>query len=250
MAKIPNSFPLPQHYNSGPLPPPSHHPTHTLPPATQASYLPQSYRQDFPRSNSSGPSGQLPTSAHLAASNPPVTSGAQPTSGQLASRYNPNQHYNSPGNHQTYSPAPLLPQPGQTLQMSPHQNYTPSTTGPSQPYQPRIAPAPIRNTYAPQAASAYIQTPQRPAFYTNGVSHMQTEPQRDQFRQHVVGSQGRRGILPSAPGRATATPTGSPGSSKSSTLPAKDADGKFPCPNCNKTYLHAKHLKRHLLRRM
>ncbi|RPA80644.1 hypothetical protein BJ508DRAFT_327182 [Ascobolus immersus RN42] len=30
--------------------------------------------------------------------------------------------------------------------------------------------------------------------------------------------------------------------------PHRDADGKFPCPNCNKTYLHAKHLKRHLLR--
>lgn len=29
---------------------------------------------------------------------------------------------------------------------------------------------------------------------------------------------------------------------------AKDADGKFPCLTCNKTYLHAKHLKRHMLR--
>ncbi|PWI64458.1 hypothetical protein PCL_10436 [Purpureocillium lilacinum] len=27
-----------------------------------------------------------------------------------------------------------------------------------------------------------------------------------------------------------------------------DSDGKFPCPHCTKTYLHAKHLKRHLLR--
>lgn len=31
-------------------------------------------------------------------------------------------------------------------------------------------------------------------------------------------------------------------------IPQKDADGKYPCPHCNKTYLHAKHLKRHLLR--
>jgi hypothetical protein len=38
------------------------------------------------------------------------------------------------------------------------------------------------------------------------------------------------------------------GTAKSTTIPAKDADGKFPCPHCNKTYLHAKHLKRHLLR--
>ncbi|KAF3919432.1 hypothetical protein ABW21_db0208921 [Orbilia brochopaga] len=32
------------------------------------------------------------------------------------------------------------------------------------------------------------------------------------------------------------------------TPPTKDANGKFPCPYCTKTYLHAKHLKRHLLR--
>ncbi|KAI9849382.1 MAG: hypothetical protein M1838_000187 [Thelocarpon superellum] len=64
---------------------------------------------------------------------------------------------------------------------------------------------------------------------------------------HVVGSQGRRGILPSAPGRAAATVNGS-ASGKGAVIPAKDADGKFPCPHCHKTYLHAKHLKRHLLR--
>ncbi|KAI8624492.1 hypothetical protein F5Y19DRAFT_480512 [Xylariaceae sp. FL1651] len=63
---------------------------------------------------------------------------------------------------------------------------------------------------------------------------------------HVVGSQGRRGILPSAPGRPAA-PTGT-GASKNTVIPQKDADGKFPCPHCTKTYLHAKHLKRHLLR--
>lgn len=64
---------------------------------------------------------------------------------------------------------------------------------------------------------------------------------------HVVGSQGRRGILPSAPGRPAA-PTAGTGA-KSNIIPVKDADGKFPCPHCTKTYLHAKHLKRHLLRR-
>ncbi|KAI1839301.1 hypothetical protein JX266_014488, partial [Neoarthrinium moseri] len=63
---------------------------------------------------------------------------------------------------------------------------------------------------------------------------------------HVVGSQGRRGILPSAPGRPAA-PTG-PGAGKSTVIPQKVADGKFPCPHCTKTYLHAKHLKRQLLR--
>lgn len=64
---------------------------------------------------------------------------------------------------------------------------------------------------------------------------------------HVVGSQGRRGILPSAPGRPAAPAAGS-GAAKNTVIPVKDADGKFPCPHCTKTYLHAKHLKRHLLR--
>lgn len=76
-----------------------------------------------------------------------------------------------------------------------------------------------------------------------GVHNMmvpQPNPQ-DPEPTHVVGQQGRRGILPSAPGRA-------PGNVRS-TVPVKDADGKYPCPHCNKTYQHAKHLKRHLLRR-
>ncbi|KAK3318361.1 hypothetical protein B0H66DRAFT_602952 [Apodospora peruviana] len=61
---------------------------------------------------------------------------------------------------------------------------------------------------------------------------------------HVVGSQGRRGILPSAPGKPAAPAAGT----AKNQIPQKDADGKFPCPHCTKTYLHAKHLKRHLLR--
>ncbi|PWI64960.1 hypothetical protein PCL_08411 [Purpureocillium lilacinum] len=63
----------------------------------------------------------------------------------------------------------------------------------------------------------------------------------------VVGSQGRRGILPSAPGRP-AVPSAGTTAAKSTVIPVKDLDGRFPCPHCTKTYLHAKHLKRHLLR--
>lgn len=70
----------------------------------------------------------------------------------------------------------------------------------------------------------------------------------EQEPTHVVGSQGRRGVLPSAPGRPPAQP-GS-GGLKGGLVPVKDAEGKFPCPHCPKTYLHAKHLKRHMLRRM
>src|SRR5258706_422283 len=58
-----------------------------------------------------------------------------------------------------------------------------------------------------------------------------------------------RVIHPSAPGRPAVGTTGSGSASKSALIPAKDADGKYRCPHCTKTYLHAKHLKRHLLRR-
>lgn len=81
-----------------------------------------------------------------------------------------------------------------------------------------------------------------------GIGQQYNGLARDEVPTHVVGSQGRRGILPSAPGRPAVTATG-PGASKNTLIPAKDADGKFPCPHCVKTYLHAKHLKRHLLRR-
>ncbi|KAJ4161660.1 uncharacterized protein LMH87_007686 [Akanthomyces muscarius] len=55
----------------------------------------------------------------------------------------------------------------------------------------------------------------------------------------------RRDILPSAPGRPAALATGA---ANNTFIPTKDADGKFPCPHCTKTYLQTKHLKRHLLR--
>ena len=82
------------------------------------------------------------------------------------------------------------------------------------------------------------------------------EQTRNIHPAHVVGSQGRRGILPSAEGRPSAVSHAEAGTSdqavvnnKNANIPTKDADGKFPCLHCNKTYLHAKHLKRHLLRR-
>lgn len=65
----------------------------------------------------------------------------------------------------------------------------------------------------------------------------------------VVGSQGRRGILPSAPGRPPPPGSALDGSSRNSVTPNKNSDNKYPCNYCNKTYLHLKHLKRHHLRR-
>lgn len=119
-----------------------------------------------------------------------------------------------------------------------------------------IAPAPAQNRNMPQPLR-----PMPPNGLHNGMPQNMQSPygQSNNFMQsgmmdsnepptHVVGSQGRRGILPSAPGRPAVTATG-PGSTKNAMIPPKDADGKFPCPHCTKTYLHAKHLKRHLLRR-
>jgi hypothetical protein len=84
-----------------------------------------------------------------------------------------------------------------------------------------------------------------PSLTSAGLGQRPSFLQNEEAPTHVVGSQGRRGILPSAPGRPNAPQQGQTGKSM---IPQKDADGKYPCPHCNKTYLHAKHLKRHLLR--
>lgn len=153
-------------------------------------------------------------------------------------------------------PSSLLNLPNPQTQA--HQQYPPPPSvlppaSSAQSYPQPIAPAPPRDRRPdfnglPSGAFSYSDgkgwgmTPD-----VNGAngSPYAKEPPRTQ----VVGSQGRRGILPSVPGRATPVSNGVNGTAKSTTIPAKDADGKFPCPHCNKTYLHAKHLKRHLLRR-
>lgn len=65
----------------------------------------------------------------------------------------------------------------------------------------------------------------------------------------VMGSQGRLDILPTVAGRGTPVTKGVNSTVESTIFPAKDIHGKFPCPHCNGTYLHVKHLKRHILRR-
>jgi hypothetical protein len=146
--------------------------------------------------------------------------------------------------------------PTSTYQPQPQQYRTSSAmipqTSTAMAHPQLIAPAPVQSRMPPALR------PMPPA----GMPHMQSMMSYGQPNMlshhgmvdslepptHVVGSQGRRGILPSAPGRPAVTATGA-GASKNTMIPAKDADGKFPCPHCTKTYLHAKHLKRHLLRR-
>ncbi|KAK2791393.1 hypothetical protein FQN51_002219 [Onygenales sp. PD_10] len=135
-------------------------------------------------------------------------------------------------------------------QQYPSHGLPPSST--SQAYPQPIAPAPPRDRreYGALPSGTFSQAENHrpiwgnaPGLPNNSAAFVPKDPPRTQ----VVGSQGRRGILPSVPGRAAAITNGANGT-KSTTIPAKDADGKFPCPHCNKTYLHAKHLKRHLLR--
>ena len=133
----------------------------------------------------------------------------------------------------------------------------PAPSTPAQSYPQPIAPAPPRDRrsdYSGMASGAFSYAAPPPD--DKATAWMGSDPVVNGYaakdhtpRMHqVVGSQGRRGILPSVPGRPGPIANAVNASGKSA-IPVKDADGKFPCPNCNKTYLHAKHLKRHLLRR-
>lgn len=141
---------------------------------------------------------------------------------------------------------PQQPYPGASSTMLPQ---TTTATSHPQPIAPAPAPAGGRAapTLRPMPAGGVIAQPGMNSPYGQSPLMPQTSmmPEGEQ-PTHVVGSQGRRGILPSAPGRPAAPAAGS--AQAKNQIPQKDADGKFPCPHCTKTYLHAKHLKRHLLR--
>ena len=107
---------------------------------------------------------------------------------------------------------------------------------------PKIQPAPMANG---DFKHAYL--PEK-----KGMQLLASAPLsigQDVPLKHVVGSQGRRGVLPSAAGRPPAVNNSNTTGGKNSPALAKDNDGKYPCPHCSKPYLHAKHLKRHMLRR-
>lgn len=160
--------------------------------------------------------------------------------GQMQQQQNRGYQMMGPGSYQQ------PPQQQQQQQYRTSQSMMPqASTAMSHPQA--IAPAP--------AGGRMAQQPLRPMPPNglHGMGGMQGYGQNNMMMPnelepptHVVGSQGRRGILPSAPGRPAVTTTST--GNKAAMIPAKDADGKFPCPHCTKTYLHAKHLKRHLLR--
>jgi len=101
----------------------------------------------------------------------------------------------------------------------------------------QLAPAPMSNGLQDIRFGAMGLPP-----HSQLYSHAPMLPNQEPEPVHVVGQQGRRGVLPTHPGRPA------PAAGKPPTNPNKNADGKYECPHCNKTYLHLKHLKRHLLR--
>lgn len=140
----------------------------------------------------------------------------------------------------------------------------PQRSFPSSPaYNPQSSNAPSYTLYGSSSASTPARLPDLRPMPAGGLHEqsslssanrqssapsLRLQNGQDSQPTHVVGSQGRRGILPSAVGRPAAVTVGNAGGQKAANVPAKDADGKFPCAHCAKTYLHAKHLKRHLLR--
>ncbi|KAI9710079.1 MAG: hypothetical protein M1820_002881 [Bogoriella megaspora] len=130
---------------------------------------------------------------------------------------------------------PMIPPPVTAMSSS---HGLPSTTPTSR--LPDLRPAPSGGFGSQQTL---------PSIHYGQQQQMLPQPSMqssvDPAPTHVVGSQGRRGVLPSAPGRPVAMPgTGVNGKQQ----PQKDAEGKYPCEHCNKNYLHLKHLKRHMLR--
>ncbi|KAI1627766.1 fungal-specific transcription factor domain-containing protein [Exophiala viscosa] len=225
---------MPQYQNNTHLPPINYS---QLPPANQ-NYMPQQYRNDLPRYTSAPSTAPIPSPAPDNRYNPQMTQqgsmGGLPPTSML------------PSPHQSQQQAPP---PQQQQQQPAHQGYQQQQQPARQNYPQPLAPAPPRPNLD-SLAPGYPQPDnrQQPWSGAESMPSMATDVGRDPTRTHVVGSQGRRGILPSAPGRPPVMANGVNGSPKSNAVPQKDADGKFPCPNCTKTYLHAKHLKRHMLR--
>lgn len=173
---------------------------------------------------------------------------------------------NTPNSMGSYAPPPSqqnAPRPTYPMMHNPYQpqqSYATSSAMMPQtsvtsahPHPQPIAPAPspggrVPPVLRPMPAGGVM--PQSGLASPYAQSPMMGQPsllQESEQPTHVVGSQGRRGILPSAPGRPAPPAPGS--AAAKAQIPQKDADGKFPCPHCTKTYLHAKHLKRHMLRR-
>lgn len=204
-SSLPGISPQQLHHTSA-LPP------QTLPPLQNATLSMQSlYGQ-----NNSAPHtpGTPNTPGSTGGSGGYSQNGAQPMQqrGYQAMRDIQSNPYQQP--HQTFSnPSAMMPQ-----------------TSASMPHPQPIAPAPAQGRLPPPlrpmpSGGLQMNNNMNSPY---GQPHMMGQSsllQEQEQPTHVVGSQGRRGILPSAPGRPAVTATGT-GTTKNAMIPAKDADGK------------------------
>ncbi|EGO59899.1 hypothetical protein NEUTE1DRAFT_80382 [Neurospora tetrasperma FGSC 2508] len=207
-------------------------PPQTLPPLQPSNTVmqqPPSYGS-YPHTPRTATPNTPASTSNMASYPPPPPNGAGRGAGypMMASNPYPQQSY--------ATSSAMMPQ--STTAASHPQPIAPAPSPANGRVPPVLRPMPAGGVMQPGMNSPYGQSPLIAA-------QASMLPEGDQ-PTHVVGSQGRRGILPSAPGKPAAPAAGS--ASAKNQIPQKDADGKFPCPHCTKTYLHAKHLKRHLLR--
>lgn len=133
----------------------------------------------------------------------------------------------------------LLPQPysSHSLSTETYQPYKSSIN--NQGRLPAICPMPDNPKEYSSPLFAHWQSLSSPSRLQTGHNSRPT---------YVVGLQGRRCNLPCED--QVAAPTDRNTRSQNCVrIPTKDETGKYPCTSCAKTYLHAKHLKRHMLRR-
>ncbi|KAG9230787.1 fungal-specific transcription factor domain-containing protein [Amylocarpus encephaloides] len=215
-------------------------PAHTLPPLQNPQHATMSmYGGSAPHTPRTPATPGTPGSASTMGTFPQI--GGPSRGGGGGYQMMPGNTYQQQ-NQQYRTSDPIMSQSSSTA-MSQPQNIAPAPAQHRMPQQLRPMPPNGMQQHQQQhhhQQQQHMQAMQSP--YGPGMMMQEMEPPT-----HVVGSQGRRGILPSAPGRPPPVAAGT-GSTKNAMIPAKDADGKFPCPHCTKTYLHAKHLKRHLLR--
>lgn len=213
----------------------------SLPPQT----LPQSQAQHATLSMRSMYGQPLSAPTLTQPSTPGTTGngGSQQMNSQSTSRQyqlQPNSSYQQPILPYSNNSLGMMPQGSRSMS---HQ-HTQGITSPPGPTQNRCVPLRPMNPTTP----LHAQHPMHQQMRGMESPYGQQGPCHKEVPTHAVGWQGRRGILPSAPGHPSVIATDQ-ARGNNALIPAKDADGRFPCPHCDETYLHAKHLKRHFLRR-
>jgi hypothetical protein len=122
----------------------------------------------------------------------------------------------------------------------PHSNMYTSGAPATYSLQPSTLP-PTPHFYGSLAPSFMIPA-MPPPRHQDMIQPNVYQPAQQPQQTPVVGSQGVRGPLP--------TTTGSPSPLPPDVDPIKLGPNKWGCPACEKTFKHAKHVKRHYLRRM